>query len=134
MCREENMVPHDQKKIYGISDNCSICLVNKVEIFLPNCGHACLCIECVQEIDENKLNMDIIEEKDFPFNFDSTILEEKKYIVVGGGLGCSWYVRKNSHNKVQALFMHADNWGQYGAAHDHRPILNQFIRGYTEHT
>ena len=32
---------------------------------------------------------------------------------------------------IKTLFMHSDNWGQYGPATDDRPKLDSFINGYT---
>ena len=46
-----------------------------------------------------------------------------------GGMGCSWYVR-NNNGKNEYLFMHSDNWGQYGNESSHLPRYKAFIYGY----
>ena len=50
ICRINNNIKFDQKKIYGLTDTCSVCLTNNVEIYLPDCGHCCLCHECMMKI------------------------------------------------------------------------------------
>ena len=45
ICRTDNK--YDSiLKMYGGSDNCSVCLDKPVERFFGKCGHACLCEEC----------------------------------------------------------------------------------------
>ena len=51
------------------------------------------------------------------------------YVTMNGGMGCTWYVRKNN-DTIEGFFMHSDNYGQYGPDTDHRPYLEQFIEGY----
>ena len=50
ICRTDNNIKFGQKKIYGSTDICSICLNNNVEIYLPNCGHCCICYNCFNNI------------------------------------------------------------------------------------
>lgn len=50
ICRKDNRVDTTQKKISGLSDECCICMDNKVEIYLNDCGHVCLCSSCFHEI------------------------------------------------------------------------------------
>lgn len=37
--------------IYSMSDSCSICLDNKVNLFFQECGHACVCKECCEKLE-----------------------------------------------------------------------------------
>lgn len=46
ICRTENSITNNQKKIYGLTDKCSICLDNSVEILFEKCSHCCVCNEC----------------------------------------------------------------------------------------
>jgi hypothetical protein len=59
--------------------------------------------------------------------------EEKKiYTIVYAGMGCVWYAKRdNNWEKIELLFMHSDDWGQYGPESDNRPILEKFIEGYS---
>ena len=50
ICRTDNKVDIMQKRISGLSDECCICMDNKVEIYLNDCGHVCLCSSCFHEI------------------------------------------------------------------------------------
>jgi hypothetical protein len=50
ICRTKNIILEGQKKLFGIDDICKVCMENKVDIFLPSCGHACLCGECVDKM------------------------------------------------------------------------------------
>lgn len=53
------------------------------------------------------------------------------YIVLGVGMGCTMYIRNINYNLTE-LFMHSDNWGQYGLNTDDTPIRDIFISGLTE--
>jgi len=46
ICRTDNQIDVMQTKISGLSDECCICMDNKVEIYLKECGHVCLCSNC----------------------------------------------------------------------------------------
>jgi len=50
MCRIENKINGNQKKIVGINIECCICMNKNVEIFFPVCGHVCICNDCYIEI------------------------------------------------------------------------------------
>jgi len=52
--------------------------------------------------------------------------QDNIYTIRYAGMGCEYYIRKkNGH--IQILFMHNDNWGQYGEATNDKPILDEFI-------
>jgi hypothetical protein len=53
------------------------------------------------------------------------------YTTVFDNMGCNWYVR-NNNGKLETLFMHSDNWGQYGEDTSHVPIYIAFKTGYIE--
>lgn len=50
LCQKVNTLLENQMKLFGVNDDCSVCYDNKVEVFLPDCGHACLCIKCKDKI------------------------------------------------------------------------------------
>ena len=50
LCRTQNHISIDQKKVSGIDVKCSICMDHNVQIFLPDCGHICLCEECFNKL------------------------------------------------------------------------------------
>jgi hypothetical protein len=50
LCRKVSQIGTQQPKVCGIDVKCSVCLDNNVQIFLPSCGHVCLCDDCFQKI------------------------------------------------------------------------------------
>jgi len=50
ICRTENTIKNNHKQIYGLSDKCSICLENNVNILFPDCCHCCICNECLEKM------------------------------------------------------------------------------------
>ena len=53
------------------------------------------------------------------------------YFGVDAGMGCSEYIRKKS-GVIEMLFMHSDNWGQYGNDTDHSSIYMSFKKDLTQ--
>ena len=53
------------------------------------------------------------------------------YTALYSGLGSQVFVR-NLNGKILALFMHQDDWGQYGPKLDKTPLLKKFIEGFEE--
>ena len=51
LCKTHNQF--NKNRIRGSNDECCICLSNKVELYFP-CEHACMCIECANQINLNK--------------------------------------------------------------------------------
>lgn len=50
-CRKENTVKKNQKKIIGSELECVVCL-EKANIFLPDCGHINICLDCIIKLDK----------------------------------------------------------------------------------
>ena len=46
LCRTDNIL-NNPKKIKGLTDKCSICIDNNVEILFPECYHCCVCYDCL---------------------------------------------------------------------------------------
>lgn len=50
ICRVDNQVCTSQATAFGITDECSICQDHQVQVFLPTCGHVCLCWDCTAKL------------------------------------------------------------------------------------
>jgi len=50
LCRTINIVPKNQNNVVGIEYKCSVCFDKNCEVFLPTCGHICLCGNCASTI------------------------------------------------------------------------------------
>ena len=50
ICRVVNSVNKHQKKVFGLQEKCKICVANPVEVYLPECGHTVMCMECAKSI------------------------------------------------------------------------------------
>ena len=46
ICRTDNTII-DPKRILGLTDKCSICIHNNVEILFTSCYHCCVCLDCL---------------------------------------------------------------------------------------
>jgi len=112
-----------------------------VNVFLPKCGHGCLCMDCVEELNLDKV--EIVEQNDIQNQVDSDMIpdilnafsdkDEKIYTVRYAGMGCAWYIRRSSKDEpLEGFFMHGDSHGQYGPSTDDTPKLNMFIHGYMQ--
>ena len=53
------------------------------------------------------------------------------YISVYMGMGCMLFVKKKD-NILNSLYMHCDNWGQYGPETDYSDVYAKFINNCTE--
>ena len=49
LCKSDNM-KSDAFEIKGSTDECKICMDQTVEIYFPECKHACCCKECFQKL------------------------------------------------------------------------------------
>ena len=58
-------------------------------------------------------------------------LANGRYAVICSEMSNSWIIR-NNQGEYQYLFMHGDNWGQYGKDTSHLPRYKAFIDGYIE--
>lgn len=46
ICRTNNSIKINQKRISGLNIECCICMDKQVEIYFPECGHVCICNHC----------------------------------------------------------------------------------------
>ena len=131
LCRAVNQIPTDQNKVVGVDQRCVICWDHTSEVFLPTCGHICLCRECCQHLSET-------QEDPFSKRLSDHAIEQLMnrehgniYVIVPVGMGCSVYCRRRDLDQpIETFFMHGDDWGQYGDR-TQLQALNQFIEGYT---
>lgn len=146
-CRTDIKISHSQKEVRGTDIQCVVCLESDNPfLFFPQCGHVNVCKECCNRMDKNaKPSMDSILIERIQLESDMqpdiitrvrTLFDEisgKIYISTYGGMGCSWFVRRDDTSlPLEAFFMHSDSWGQYGPDSDDRPLMNKFIENYTE--
>jgi len=47
VCRTQNKIPKNRQKVYS-DTMCMICLEEKADVFLPECGHLCMCSGCME--------------------------------------------------------------------------------------
>lgn len=162
ICRTDNTIPGTQPKLFGLSEDnkCKVCLENPVVIFLPQCGHACLCSECLEQLDttvQNPISSSLIRDDIVVYNRGTEYIESntlglfenclrealqildndnrKVFIQKYAGMGCLWFFRQeNSNSDIEGFFMHSDNWGQYGPLTDDRQKLDEFVLDYRDIT
>lgn len=101
---------------------------------MPNCNHrenhtnqAHHCQNCGRNHDiEQCIIKNYTGQSQFE-NFNETFTNQDNiYTIRYAGMGCEYFIRKkNGH--IQILFMHSDNWGQYGEANNDKPILDEFV-------
>ena len=114
-----------QSKLYGNEEQCIICMENNINVFLPNCGHACICIKCCVKLNNKNKNTNSIE----PIIYDKNEIENKFtnypcYTIVYQGMGCNCIFRRLSINDdIEYLFIHSDDYNI-----DNK--INIFIDGY----
>ena len=134
ICRVDNdVVSVEDCKIFGLEQKCSVCMDKTLEMRLPQCKHACLCMGCFGTLSR-------VEQKDGQQYYTNAVeiarpvldLEpDRSYVNVYAGMGCAIYVKKVD-GVYSTFFMHSDSWGQYGPTTDDRPAMNRFLRGCTQ--
>jgi hypothetical protein len=134
VCRDKSRYIHtNQLRIFGISQKCAICLENDIELILPTCRHACLCIDCLDKITEDKEELKGGSEMENVFASARERIGERNnvYVVEYVGQGCLWYI-KRVDGAMTGFFLHGDNHGQYGEETNDIPALERFLAGCTE--
>lgn len=144
ICKQSNIIQENQKKIFGLTDICAVCLNHNVEVFLPQCGHVCLCVNCSKLLDKKIIINNNIDTNSYDGIRNESILQSQlydlatvksylkqypSYVVVYEGMGCCTYIRRlNSNSTLEGLFIHSDD------VYDPNKILqnNEFINGYCE--
>lgn len=54
LCLAINMVPEEQKEVYGINETCVVCEEREVKLYLPACGHTFLCLICAETMNKKE--------------------------------------------------------------------------------
>lgn len=121
ICTQINNINLHQKKISGSNDTCSVCLDNKVQVFLPDCGHACLCNMCFNIMTNRYITLKYLNN-----SLVSTVINYLKpypsYIVICGDMGSQLYIRRlSSSSPLEEELITSD---------DLYEIIDRFIEGY----
>lgn len=142
MCKILNHISRNQPKIYGVDELCCVCADNKINLFLPKCGHVCLCLDCADKLNKKpkkEYEKEIMAENGLSEEIKKIALDKfnatnsKVYTICPMDLGCCMYIRRfNNTSRLEGFFMHYDDWGQYGIDTDKTPMVKDFINGYNE--
>ena len=120
LCKQSNNIPYNQVMIYGSNDKCCICLDNNVQIYVPSCGHACVCNECFLIMTGNTNNIQYLK-KDLINKVNSMLKSYPSYIIIPCDMGSMIYVKRvGDNNPIQELMIGPDD------VH----ISSDFINGY----
>ena len=140
-CRKYNTFP-TKSRVY-VDSECDVCKDNKAQVLFPVCFHICVCEKCCDRMNENKSEVKssaYAQSGFFPADDRGSqqaafskmgLADGKVYVTIPAGMGCSfWYRRTSRDALLEKLFMHSDDWGQYGPGRvsEH----TSFIDGYTE--
>ena len=141
LCRQMNTVSADQKQVFGVKDQCVVCMEQPCEIFFPQCGHVCLCRACGYQMGGNVENPYAPHNNggQFPQAVESAAFSKMGrrngpiYVILSAGMGCSWYLRRaEAGAPLEGFFMHSDSWGQYDGGDNQTDQLKTFIEGFQE--
>ncbi len=152
LCKKCNLIPKTQTKIFGVYEKCVVCWNNNVEVYLPNCGHVCMCFMCVQKLNnfnnnltynndnlgynEEIRNQQLLKTQLYNINeiisiFDTfpsnELSNSPKYLTVFAGMGCYSIIRRlNPESELEGLFVHSDD------IYSNRKLEknNEFIDGF----
>ena len=130
ICKEHNEFSSNQKKVYGLDENCCICLSNKVEVYFPSCGHICICIECCNKMTakkSNKINEEIINQRYDVLKIKNSLKKYPSCIELYEGMGCFTIIRRlNNDSCLEGLFIHSDDNYDIVKVNENE----DFIKGY----
>jgi hypothetical protein len=100
------------------------------------CGHPDQIKALITKFSENCMDNQSIK-TEFAVREGKKILGNvngKIFAVVYAGMGCQWFVKRDSPNGlIDTFFMHTDAWGQYGPQSDDSQKLVNFLSGYVYH-
>lgn len=109
ICKKNNKINKKQSKLFGYDELCIICMDKNKEIFFPECGHVCLCINCYNKVKINKIEDNIL----ISFNKErikSVLKEYPSYTHEYQGMGCYSILRRlNINSEIESLFIHSDD-------------------------
>lgn len=140
ICRQVNQIPPDQSQVYGVDMTCVICRDAPSRLFLPKCGHICLCLECGELLAQAHRERQQPADHSLvwgrpeppPRDLVERIMgpqEGSIYTVISAGMGCLWYVKRPStRDPIETYIVDAEDWSSPERLHQ----LRQFITGYSE--
>lgn len=114
ICKQINFINKNQQKIYGVSDTCVVCLTNTVNVFFPNCGHVCICSDCIKIVtnkDKNNIGEEYLIEMKYNINEIKIKLKEyPSYLNIYHGLGNYICIKRfNKDSELECLFISPDD-------------------------
>ena len=138
-CNNENKMKQLQQYYSEVMPNSQFCQVK-------NCYHQHLhttsghCCRYCGKLNTHMKQCPVINSRylfDDPKSVGTDITEDVKkinirigyYIILYGGMGCTWYVRNNNRT-IEYLFLHSDSQGQYGEDFSDIPRVNAFLYNY----
>jgi hypothetical protein len=127
LCKQNNCITYEQKKIVGLDIKCCVCLENNVEIYMPTCGHTCLCGVCFNTMTNRTENIKHIDKKTID-KIKSLLPTYPSYTIIALEMGTYVYIRRRSvSSPLQELFIGPDdiNYNNQNY-HNH----DEFINGY----
>lgn len=74
ICRTVNKIPKNRQKVFSDS-MCMICCDEKADVFLPQCGHLCMCSDCLEKHVESEGDRQI-DTQDSDFDGEEDFIEE----------------------------------------------------------
>jgi phage FluMu protein Com len=122
ICKQVNNINFNQKKISGLTETCSVCLDNKVDIFLPGCGHACLCNSCFN-IMTNRAEILKYLNKELVSTVNNYLKPYPSYVIICGDMGSQLYIRRLSPSSpIQEELITSDDLYERN--------IDTFVEGY----
>lgn len=160
VCRAENKTTDDVEKlkVFGLNEQCVVCMDRAINVVLPTCRHMCMCDQCYTTIanappyvpdDDLLFDMDDMNDMDDTndvanysppmtgdqYNEAKRVINDREnyYCIVAAEMGHCWYF-KYVIGSYQSFFMHSDAWGQYGDSTSDVPKMHAFIEGMQDAT
>jgi len=136
ICRKYNIIKSNQQNVFNVEDKCIVCLEKNANIFLPTCGHVCICNECAEKMDTS-CPVNILKSNEIPHDvlecarYNMLGMIGKIYTVIYEGNGTMYYIKKNGiTDEPRGFKMTYHNWGGSTKELDCRTDLYRFIHNY----
>lgn len=119
-------------RTFGSENKCVVCF-DQAQVFLPECGHECLCLKCSKTLDKNNNSVEFFNEKylidrhyDVPL-IKSYFKDYPSCVSIYEGMGCCTFVRRlNETSEIEGIFIHSDD----GYDPNNLIIHKKFFDGY----
>jgi hypothetical protein len=110
LCKCNNIINKKQSKLYGNNEQCIICMGNNIDVFFPDCGHACICFKCCIKLSDELMMYNEDKIKNKFYNYPCYTIINNKYILR----------RLNINHDIEYLLLDNNN----------NDKINNFINGY----